>query len=150
MIVSTLRKHDRFGIRARLQAPCGFPAGRHAGKNGGTYGVGCPIIRAMSYGVVWSENEGPLHAGRLDLAGGSILFDGTSREMGRCRHELFYEELGDVWRERRREARLSKRPTLVFQRRNGSCIRVSSLDGAGALHELAERVQVARALSITA
>jgi hypothetical protein len=104
----------------------------------------------MSYGVVWSENDGSLHAGRLDLVRGSILFDGTSREMGRCRRELFYDELADVRRERRREARLTKRPTLVLARRNGGCIRISSLEGAGALHELAERLEAARALPITA
>ena len=104
----------------------------------------------MSYGVVWSENEGSLHAGRMELVGGAILFDGTSPEIGRCRQELFYDELGDVRRERRREARLRKRPTLAVERRDGGCILISSFEGAGALHELAERLQVARALSLTA
>jgi hypothetical protein len=55
----------------------------------------------MSYVVVWSENGGPLHAGRLDLARLSVLLDGTAQEVRRSCEEVSYDELGDVrvaWR----------------------------------------------------
>jgi hypothetical protein len=97
----------------------------------------------MSYGVVWSENGGPLHAGRLDLARSSVLLDGTAQEVRRSCEQVSYDELGDVRVEQRPDARLGGRPTLVLERRNGSRLRVASVEGGGALHELADLLQLA-------
>jgi hypothetical protein len=97
----------------------------------------------MSYVVVWSENDGPLYAGRLDLARRSVLLEGTAPEVRRSCEEVSYDELGDVRVERRRGARLGGRPTLVLERRDGSRLRVASVEGGGALHELAQLLQLA-------
>jgi hypothetical protein len=101
----------------------------------------------MSYVVVWSENGGPLHAGRLDLARSSVLLKGSAQDIRRCREEVAYDELGDVRVERARERRLGGRPTLVLERRNGSRLRVASVEGGGALHELAHLLRLACGLA---
>jgi hypothetical protein len=101
----------------------------------------------MSYVVVWSENGGPLHAGRLDFARSSVRLDGSTQEVRRSCEELSYDELGDVRVEQRRDARLGGRPTLVLERRNGSRLRVASVEGGGALHELGHRLQLACGLA---
>ena len=92
----------------------------------------------MAYAVVWSENGGHLRAGSLELAHGSL------RLGGRPQRELSYDDVEDVRIDRRPKLRLAGRPTLVIESRDGDSLRIASFDGAGALHELAERLEAAR------
>ena len=92
----------------------------------------------MTYAVVWSENGGAPHMGRLELVSGSL------RLGGKPARELSYDEIADVRIDRRPRLRLAGRPTLVIESRGGNSFRVASFDGAGTLHELTERLEAAR------
>jgi hypothetical protein len=98
----------------------------------------------VKYAVVWSENGGPLYAGRLELADRCVRLAGRAGQAWESDRALFYEELAGVRVERRLQARLSGRPTLVLERRNGGGLRIASVEGPGSLHELAERLEAAR------
>jgi hypothetical protein len=103
----------------------------------------------MSYAVVWSENGGPLFAGRLDLDERSLRLDGTADQSQQSRRHVWLEELADVRLERHASARLAGLPTLVLELRDGPRFRIASLAGAGSLQELAEQVSVARVAPAT-
>jgi hypothetical protein len=91
----------------------------------------------MTYAVLWSENDGLPRAGRLELASGFL------RLVGRPGRELSYDDVADVRIDRRPKLRLAGRPTVVIESRAGESFRVASLDRAGTLHELVERLQSA-------
>lgn len=93
----------------------------------------------MSYAVVWSENGGAPRAGRLDLAGGSVRLCCSPVR------ELAYADVAAVHIDRHPTLRLAGRPTLVIESRAGDSFRVTSLEGAGMLSELAEQLQAALA-----
>ena len=97
----------------------------------------------MSYAVVWSENDGPVYAGHLELADRFVLLSGTAPQALESRRKLLCEELADVSFERRPGDRLGGRPTLVVARPSGPTLRLASIQGGGALHELAERLAAA-------
>ncbi len=80
----------------------------------------------MSYAVVWSENGGPVYAGRLELAERCVLLAGTAGQARESRRKVFFEELADVWVERRPDVRLDGRPTLVLERGDGGRLRIAS------------------------
>jgi hypothetical protein len=86
----------------------------------------------MTYAVVVSADNGPGQAGRLDLEADSLTFSGGSR--------VRYADLGDIYLERRS----SGPPALVLNSRAGDYLRIASLEGLGALHELAEQLVEAR------
>lgn len=92
----------------------------------------------MTYAVVWSENDEVPRPGRLEL-GRSFL-----SLAGRRERELAYDDVADVRIDRRPKLRLAGRPTLVIRSRTGDSFRIASLDGAGTLHELEERLHSAR------
>lgn len=92
----------------------------------------------MSYAVVWSENGGAPRAGRLDLE------DGLVRLVGRPGRELSYDDVVDLRIDRRPKFRLAGRPALVIEQRTGDSFRIASLDGAGTLHELFDRLRSAQ------
>lgn len=92
----------------------------------------------VAYAVVWSENDGTPRAGRLELEGGYVRFVGSPMR------EVSYADIADVRIDRRPKCRLAGRPTLVIESSSGDSIRVASLDRAGTLHELAERLQAVR------
>jgi hypothetical protein len=94
----------------------------------------------MTYAVVWSEDGGPPNAGSLEVADGHLLLAGRA-ESGR---RLAYGDLADARLERLYGKRLGGRPTLVLALRDGPVLRVASMEGGGALHELADRIAAAR------
>jgi hypothetical protein len=98
----------------------------------------------MTYGVVWSESREPVNAGSLELGDTSLLLAGTSNGSRDSRRELAFDELVDAWIERGSSARLGGRPTLVLQLRGACFVRIASVEGRGALHELADRLADAR------
>jgi len=87
----------------------------------------------MTYAVVVSEDDGPEQAGRLEFEPDCLRFSGGSR--------VRYSELGDVYVERRSGGPpTASRPALVLITRTGERLRITSLEGLGALHELAAHV----------
>jgi hypothetical protein len=90
------------------------------------------------YAVAWSENGGIASVGKLEVGSDSLHFG------GRPGRELSYVDVSGVRIDRRPELRLAGRPTLVIESRTGDSFRVASLDSAGTLHELAERLESAR------
>jgi hypothetical protein len=87
----------------------------------------------MTYAVVLSADDGPGTAGRLDLEADSLAFSGGGR--------VRYADLRDIYLERRPAGP----PALVLQSSSGDHLRIASLEGLGALHELAEELVEARA-----
>jgi hypothetical protein len=87
---------------------------------------------AMTYAVVVSADDGPGLAGRLDLEADSLAFSDGSR--------VRYADLRDIYLERRSAGP----PALVLQSCSGDHMRIASLEGLGALHELAEELVEAR------
>jgi hypothetical protein len=86
----------------------------------------------MTYAVVVSSDDGRAQAGRLDLEADSLAFSGGSR--------VRYSDLRDIYLERRSAGP----PALVLQSCSGDQLRIASLEGLGALHELAEELVEAR------
>lgn len=86
----------------------------------------------MTYAVVVSTDDGPAEPGRLDLDPDAVSFSG--------RKQVRYADLGDIYLERRS----SGPPALVLLSRSGERLRIASVEGLGALHELAEELVAAR------
>ena len=86
----------------------------------------------MTYAVMVSTDGGPAAPGRVALEPDSFsLSDGT---------RVRYRDVLDIYLERRS----SEPPALVLQPRTGDLLRLVSLEGVGALHELAEELYDAR------
>jgi hypothetical protein len=83
-----------------------------------------------SYSVIWDDGLPP-EAGRLELALEGITFRGPTRELA-----VPFGEIESVRVAREPAERLRGKPALVL-RRGGSFLRIGSLDGLGALNELA-------------
>lgn len=98
----------------------------------------------MSYAIVWSENDEPGYAGRLELTPTAVLLSGTRATPPKARRELCYHDLTAVYLERRAPAKRPWEPALVLVTREGDRVAIGSLDGLGALHELADYVAGAR------
>ena len=90
----------------------------------------------MTYAVVVSEDDGPELPGRLELERDCLRFSGGS--------SVRYADLRDVYVERRAGGDSPRRPSLVLISEQGDRFRISSLEGLGALHELAEELVEAR------
>jgi hypothetical protein len=86
----------------------------------------------MTYAVVLSTDGEPGKAGRLDLDPKSFSFSDGRR--------VRYADLTAIYLERAP----GKPPSLVVQPRSGDLLRFVSLEGVGALHELAEHIYEGR------
>jgi hypothetical protein len=104
--------------------------------------------REMTYAVVWRENEGSDYSGRLELGRDGVELWGWKPGRRRTHLELRYEDLATLSLERARALRTTQ-PMLVLETRDRSRIEIVSLEGLGALHELAEQVAGARGKSAT-
>ena len=98
----------------------------------------------MTYAVLWSANDGPEFAGSLELTGGSVVLAGTAERQPdgqrEAHREVRYDDLIDVYLERCAPAKHAWEPALVLVSRSGDQVAIGSLEGLGALHELAEHV----------
>jgi hypothetical protein len=93
----------------------------------------------MTYAVVWSANGGPEYAGRLDLGEASVQLSGSDH--GAPAHcDLSYRDVTHVFLERTAPPRHSWAPALVLVTSDGDRVEIGSLQGLGALHEVAQSV----------
>jgi hypothetical protein len=90
----------------------------------------------MTYAVVVSADDGPEQPGRLELEPDCLRFSGG--------HPVRYSDLGDVYVERRSGGSQGGRPALVLISHTGERLRITSVEGLGALYELAEAVVESR------
>jgi hypothetical protein len=94
-------------------------------------------MRFMTYAVIVSKDDGPEHIGRLEFERDCLRHSG-----GRA---VRYDDLRDVYVERRSGgSTTASHATLVLISRQGERLRIGSLEGLGALHELAGKVAEAR------
>jgi hypothetical protein len=87
-----------------------------------------------SYAVVWSDN-GAVDPGRLELLRDTFELHGRDRLLS-----VPFAELTGATIARGNRDRLRGLPVLELRRRTGPLLRIASLEGAGALHELAARL----------
>src|SRR5206468_1082887 len=86
----------------------------------------------VSYAVVWRENGGPTCVGGLVLVGAGLELSGAA-----TRRNVPYDDLRELYVHR------TDKPALVLVTSAGDSFAIASLQGLGALHELADRVAVA-------
>ncbi len=91
-----------------------------------------------TYAVTWLDSLGQVHAGKLELGAEALTLEG-----GSARWTLRYDELADVHVGRGPDERIQGRPALVLRADAGETLYVSSVNGAGALAEIAERLAAA-------
>lgn len=82
-------------------------------------------------GVLWSERNERPHTGRLELLPDRLAFVGSD-----LRTEVAFDEIGTAHLARGAADRLRGLPVLVLVLRTGETVRIASLEGTGALHEL--------------
>jgi hypothetical protein len=92
-----------------------------------------------TYAVVWSEN-GLLASGRLDSFADRFELDGRGQRLS-----IPFVELLGVSIARSRTDRLRGLPVLELGRRAAAPVRIASLEGTAALHELFDQVERAGA-----
>jgi len=95
-------------------------------------------MRRMTYAVLWHEDGGPGYAGKLALDAQAIVLSGSARGAHESRRLLPFADVVDAHFDRRNG------PVYVLVGRSGSRLEIASLEGAGALHELAGQVEDAR------
>jgi hypothetical protein len=88
-----------------------------------------------TYAVAWLDTLGRVHAGKLELGAETLTLEG-----GSARATLRYDDLADVHVGRGADERIMGRPALVLRGNTGETVYVSSLNGAGVLAEIAERL----------
>ena len=93
-----------------------------------------PRNAKRSYAVVWSDDQ-TTESGRLE-----VLRDGLALHGRESRHSILLADLTGAAISRGETDRLRGLPVLALTPRSGPRIRIASLEGAGALHELAARV----------
>jgi hypothetical protein len=92
----------------------------------------------MSYAVVWSEDGGASHVGKLELRDDSLVLDGLNG-VGRIQRELAIGDVMSLRIARSRGERLGGRPALVLQLAQGGTVRLATL-AVGALHEVVDHI----------
>jgi hypothetical protein len=88
-----------------------------------------------TYAVVWSEN-GAQASGRLDSLDDRFDLDGRGRRLSLPFAEILSASIG-----RGRGDRLHGLPVLELGRTSGAPVRIASLEGTAALHELFDQVE---------
>ncbi len=87
----------------------------------------------MTYAVRWRENGGPPFTGGLLLTDGGLELTAAVTRRG-----VGYGELSELYFDRTADA------SLVLVTSRGDRLAIASLQGLGALHELADRLAAAR------
>jgi hypothetical protein len=89
----------------------------------------------QNYAVAWSSNGTP-RAGRLEPFADRFELFGRERRIS-----IRFTDLAAASIVRGRTERLLGLPVLALSLRDGAAIRIASLEGAGFLHELADRIE---------
>ena len=98
----------------------------------------------MSYAIVWRENNQPSYTGRLELTSAAVALIGIRSGSQQARRQFKLEDLTGAYLERSLRPKLEWVPALVLVTRKGDQVAIGSLEGLGALHELADAVASAR------
>lgn len=98
----------------------------------------------MAYAVVWNEDGGADFAGKLDLVGGCVVLSGSARDARESQRRLAVTDLADVRLGRLSKPRGGHDQGLVLVRHDGGRIEIASVEAAGTLRELAERIAITR------
>jgi hypothetical protein len=93
---------------------------------------------------MWSEDDDPPRAGRLDLTETTIQLEGGSRGATHARR-LELADVATAYVGRVPADRIGASTTLVIELRDGGRLRVAAVGRPGALRELTERIQHAAA-----
>src|SRR6478672_7182153 len=93
----------------------------------------------QAYAVVWSEN-GSMTSGRLDSLGDRFELAGRGQHLS-----IPFAELRSASIARGPSDRLHGLPVLELARDGRPAVRIASLEGAGALHELFAKIEHAGA-----
>jgi hypothetical protein len=135
------RTRAREAIASSAQQVCGLSACLAAPIADAGAGAAGHAAR-VSYAVVWSANGGPLRAGNVKLDREGLVLTGLDcgRSSAERRERLAFGEVRTACIERRRGIRLVGLPTLVLELAGGRRVSIASLDRAGSLHELVDRV----------
>jgi hypothetical protein len=97
----------------------------------------------MSYAIVWTENDGLRLTGRLDLTAAGVVLTGI-RAGASAPRELSYSDLTTARLERSTHVEFPSEPALALGTQAGDRLVIGSLEGVGALHELADELAWAR------
>ena len=89
---------------------------------------------SRTYAIVWSE-DGTVASGRLEPSADSFELDGREQHLS-----IPFTELEGASIERGRADRLHGLPVLELARSRGLPVRIASLQGIAALHELLDYV----------
>jgi len=100
---------------------------------------GAPTISSMNYAILWSEELSATHAGKLELRDTSLVLNGVNGS-GPIRRELEIGDIRSLRIGRGRGERLGGRPALVLQLLQGGTVRLATLAGVGALHEIVDHI----------
>lgn len=92
------------------------------------------MAKEPRYAVLWC-GEGEVESGRLEPLADRFEVRGRSGGLS-----IPFADVSGATIARGREQRLRGLPVLALVLRDGARLRIASLEGAGALHELAERV----------
>ena len=98
----------------------------------------------MSHAIVWSENDQPAYAGRVEVTPRAVVLSGRGEGRPEAHREVRFGDLVASFLERRVPAAQVCEPALVLVTRDGDRVAIGSLEGLGALHELADEVACAR------
>jgi hypothetical protein len=104
--------------------------------------------RRRTYAVLWSEDGGPIRAGKLELGARSL-----SLENGKARSRLslssfVYRDLVRIEATHDPRERIKDQPSLILERRGGRTIALAVIEPRVSVHEIAQLL--ADALSATA
>jgi hypothetical protein len=97
-------------------------------------------MRRMTYAVRWRENDGPEYAGGLLLRDDALELAGRTTGRTVVHLTLPYDAVRDLHLERAAQL------LLVVLTRDGDRVVIASLQGLGALHELADQLTARREL----
>jgi hypothetical protein len=89
----------------------------------------------LSIAVMWAEDGGSPHAGRLDVGGDGLRLDGGARGTHQTRDVRFRDIVSF------RVDRSGPRRAVVIEIAGGGSLSFVAFERPGALHELAQRLQ---------
>lgn len=91
---------------------------------------------------MWREGSLPIGSGKLELLATALRLDGMAGGRPAAR-QITYESLTTVRVGRSATERISGRPSLILERRNGLPITIASISQPGVVAEIAERLAAA-------